>query len=861
MAFSLNRLTLYVLISALEEDLRMILSQSIPANMPPIEVFGEELFDQTVLRFQGENGDNSYIQGFGDLLNFIDFPDAYKLFQTNKSYFEVDKAKIFTSFIPKFDSLVPVRNRVAHGRPLHFDDLSICLDLIEQLQSKLDYKWRSLVEVQDKISKNPGWVLEMNLPPAPKDRISHNLPIPDFDETGFMGRKDHLRSLRDMLMGPYPVISIIGEGGLGKSALALKIGYDLLDDDSIKFDAIVWSSAKANTVTAQEIKKIEEAVTDSLGMFKSVSSTLLGGSENGDVISEILEYLKEFKILLILDNLETVIDATLRDFFDRLPSGSKVLTTSRIGLGEFERRLNLLPMSNPEGSVLMRSVAKARGIQQLAEAPQKRLNEYSNKLKNNPGFIKWFVATVQAGIRPEKALQNTDVFLNFCLENVYDYLGKQSCRVLDVMQTVSRPLSMPELSYISELEPIRLQSAIHQLLQTNMVIMTASGNEVASETRYGLSELARSYLIKQHPVGSKDYQRYKFKEVEISKMHGRITGGFSDDHTSVFRIAVRSRSDTVIASYLIEALNSCKSNDHKTAIELVEKAKELSPGFYEVHRVDAWINAQIGNVLTAKLAYESAYELAPDDVTLMIWYGGFLQRHDRDYEKALKIFDRAILASPNNFHAKLERSRVYLHLEDYARARADLHNIQPSLVGMSKRIVRIYWDLLMQITSRLAEKQFSMSDYEGILDTVDEFNSDFERMPRYCIDFKHVRRLNSVYNSLNLASRHLYDKEISERCSKLMERISTEIIYLGGRERIESSEPTVSGRIRYQGVIVNLQDFFGFLESRDFADNVYFNRSEFLAAENSRLRPGARVVFYEGENSGGICAVKCSLLV
>ena len=143
------------------------------------------------------------------------------------------------------------------------------------------------------------------------------------------------------------VIDFWDTTGLGKTALALKLAYDILDSDDMNFDCIVWASAKNATITAGEIKRIKGAVSDSLGMFSEIGKQL-AGSEEPDPIAEIIEYLSNFRILLILDNLETIVDKKLYSFFEELPIGSKVLTTSRIGLGEFERRLKLGPMDARE---------------------------------------------------------------------------------------------------------------------------------------------------------------------------------------------------------------------------------------------------------------------------------------------------------------------------------------------------------------------------------------------------------------------------------------------------------------------------------------------------------------------------------
>ena len=61
-------------------------------------------------------------------------------------------------------------------------------------------------------------------------------------------------------MGGFPVISIVGEGGVGKSALALKVAYELIDKDS-PFDAVVWVTSKTTQITLNEIREIKGAIS------------------------------------------------------------------------------------------------------------------------------------------------------------------------------------------------------------------------------------------------------------------------------------------------------------------------------------------------------------------------------------------------------------------------------------------------------------------------------------------------------------------------------------------------------------------------------------------------------------------------
>jgi hypothetical protein len=82
-------------------------------------------------------------------------------------------------------------------------------------------------------------------------KVYHNLPQPDYGQ--FIGREEELakvmRILRPYPHSQYPIVTIDGIGGIGKSALALEIAHRYLYDygrltPEERFDAIIWTSAK-----------------------------------------------------------------------------------------------------------------------------------------------------------------------------------------------------------------------------------------------------------------------------------------------------------------------------------------------------------------------------------------------------------------------------------------------------------------------------------------------------------------------------------------------------------------------------------------------------------------------------------------
>jgi hypothetical protein len=332
------------------------------------------------------------------------------------------------------------------------------------------------------------------------DLVSHNLPDPDFDETGFVGRQHLVKTIKELIFGPFPIISLIGVGGLGKTALALQVAYSLLENNTSNFDAIVWVTAKSATLSDLEIRRIDGAIVDSLGLLRKAVAEIGGDEKTSSPIDELVELLAAFRILLVLDNLETVLDQNVKDFFERLPQGSKVLTTSRIGIGAFDRPVQIAPFEPQDSVTLLRKMATTRGIQSLSRLSNTRLEEFAKRMGNNPLHLKWFVLGVQSGRTPEQILSQPQILLEFCMQNVFEHLSENARKLLEVMQTIPHGQSLPELAYYCEMPPITLRNHQNELVAANMVT-TSTGDGISKhESVFAISEFTRKYLQRFHPI-------------------------------------------------------------------------------------------------------------------------------------------------------------------------------------------------------------------------------------------------------------------------------------------------------------------------------------------------------------------------
>ena len=128
-------------------------------------------------------------------------------------------------------------------------------------------------------------------------------------------------------------------------------------------------------------------------------------------------------ILLVVDNLETIQDERIYDFIKDIPRPNKVLITSRIGLGEVERRYALKEMSKTDAIALIRTVAREKGADTLIRLPDDVLHRYAQRMSSYPLAIKWVVGQVALGKDIDRLVDSlasiSGDIAHFCFDHIY----------------------------------------------------------------------------------------------------------------------------------------------------------------------------------------------------------------------------------------------------------------------------------------------------------------------------------------------------------------------------------------------------------------------------------------------------------
>jgi transcriptional regulator with XRE-family HTH domain len=176
-------------------------------------------------------------------------------------------------------------------------------------------------------------------PPVPE--LPGNLPL---SPNRFIGRKQELEKVSTLLSeGQTGLLTLVGPGGAGKTRMALEVARHLQLRASEHFPDGVWLVELA---TISEPQLITQLVATALWSQRQTE---------GDLLSGLLNYLRNKRLLVILDNREHLI-AECATFAGTLLASCpqlKILATSREGLnlsGELVWPVAGLRLSPPNNS-------------------------------------------------------------------------------------------------------------------------------------------------------------------------------------------------------------------------------------------------------------------------------------------------------------------------------------------------------------------------------------------------------------------------------------------------------------------------------------------------------------------------------
>lgn len=591
---------------------------------------------------------------------------------------EISKEK----FVELMDELNLFRRKIAHAKStysdLDFEKTVEYVGLICQGEAGKDFARYLESEGYKSATEIPTGFLE-------RPSCQQNLPVEDYDlDGGFIGREKEIRGLKKLILSEQDrIVTLTGAGGVGKTAVALKLAHQFLDDPENPFEALIWFSAKSTKLTAEGIVPLQMGIKSQMQLTEDilalVDPTALKNLKTASAPAESYKtYLNSLfssqKCLLVIDNLETVLsDESVVSFVKEIPRPSMVLITSRRGLGEIERRFPIPDLPVDDAVPLFRTVAKQRGLQDLVKLPGEYISELVKGVRCYPLLIKWSIGQVLLGKDLEQSfheiLSGDSEIAKFAFNDVFSLLSEPSRKVLFSMVVYGdKPCSRFVLSHLANLTDDDLEDSLRELTLTSFVIpeVKPDGSGGAATT-YNLLTLTRGFIESKLDAEKEVRESLQTRYYHLREQVTTLEQAESSYSQSLFSLGVKTTEEQISFNFVKAAKNFALKEQVKEAESNFEQALRAAPRFPYALTEYSKFEFSRGRHLRALDFAKRAVEADPKGFHARFTYGMCLKRMRR-YLEARDAFEQAIGLNPSHLPIYNELGSVLTFLGDYERA-------------------------------------------------------------------------------------------------------------------------------------------------------------------------------------------------
>jgi hypothetical protein len=326
--------------------------------------------------------------------------------------------------------------------------------------------------------------------PRPQ-RVYQNLPAPTYSQ--FVMREEAFAEVLDGLSQRSAAVIVVGLGGNGKTSLAREVADRCIkkDDGSALFDAAIWISDKDRPGTTNLSTVLDE-------IARTLDYPGFTQFEHDEKCREVEQLLRRQRVLVCVDNVETITDAALLAWLLKLPEPSKTLITTREYRREFRRGgwpVELRGMRDTEARELVDERLKVLRIEKLVSG-KGQLEPLVVATGGNPKAIEITLGLVKYERRPLDQVVD-DLYaargelFNDLFTRAWALLDEAARRVLLVMTFFPATASAEALSATADVEGYAFDHAVERL--ADLALLDVQQADLNSMPRYTVHPLVRAF--------------------------------------------------------------------------------------------------------------------------------------------------------------------------------------------------------------------------------------------------------------------------------------------------------------------------------------------------------------------------------
>ena len=441
----------------------------------------------------------------------------------------------------------------------------------------------------------------------------------------FFGRTEELSTLESWLLKDRcRIITILAMGGMGKTCLSVKLAKQVQD----RYDLVMWCSLR-------DAPPIEEIICGIVEFFSDEKETALDLPESlKGKITKLIEYLRNFRCLLVLDNLEALLceDQRAGQFREGYEGYGDLLR--RIGETNHQSNVLLTSREKPQHVAMMEGEelpVRSFRLYGLAEEPGEQLLKIKGLTGRDSAFralvyhyggnalaLKVVATTIRdlfAGDIHEFLEQETAIF-----GDIRDLLRQQFDRLTDIEREIvywlainREPLSIDDVreDIVHKVPKLKLLEGLESLSRRSLIEQ--------DEFCFTLQNVVMEYVIGRFI--DRVCQEIISLELELFRYHAVIKATAKD--------YIRETQIRLIMEPILDELNTffkSKKNIEKRLREILTLLRE------KFSSESCYAAGNILNMLCHMRTDFTGYDFS----NLTVWQGDFRNScfHDVDFSHA-----------------------------------------------------------------------------------------------------------------------------------------------------------------------------------------------------------------------------------
>ena len=295
------------------------------------------------------------------------------------------------------------------------------------------------------------------------------------------GRDDDLDRLRTKALGRYPIVSVEGPGGIGKTSLAVELTHRMYEEGNM--DYILSTSAKRRVWDGRDATRVpafgtlHELLRD-LGSCVGIDT----GTDVATMSRQIRDQIAGSRGLILIDNLEDIpgndVIRFLRDEMSEW-DGVNIVVTSRIErLGE---PFPLGELDSKSSEQLFVAEVRKLGLRYDPGQDKEHVTKISEFSAGNPLVLKWAASLANESSLSEVARRlrsnrkTADELLGFCFHSMLEGLPPEISNVALLVYYMGDAWSEPLVAFALETSISTVQSSVETLVSRSILTTSQPG--------------------------------------------------------------------------------------------------------------------------------------------------------------------------------------------------------------------------------------------------------------------------------------------------------------------------------------------------------------------------------------------------